>query len=133
MPQIRINRGLLIALAKRWHNEHNTFHFPTIKITVTPKDVYRILHILVVGELVLYDSQEQGETDALWRIFKDDHICGYEIPWRDMVDVYATLPSVLARFIGGFLCLDLKSKGLLVRWGQILESMIAQGTRYAWG
>lgn len=60
-------------------------------------------------------------------------ICGYEIPWREMVDSYATFPSVLAGFIGGFLCPDCGSKELSIGWGQILESMIIHGTRYAWG
>lgn len=57
--------GLLKTLAERWHSEHNTFHFSTSEITVTHEDVYRILRIPVVGELVLYDAHEQGRTDAL--------------------------------------------------------------------
>lgn len=125
MPQISINRGLLTTLAERWHNEHNTFHFPTGEMTVTLEDVYRILWIPIVRELVLYDSTEQGGTDALRRVFEDDQICGYKIPWREMVDTYATFLFVLASFIGGFLCPDHRSKGLSVGWGRIIESMIA--------
>lgn len=55
MPKYRINRGLLTALAERWHSDHNTFHLATGEMTVTPEDVYHILGILVVGELVRYD------------------------------------------------------------------------------
>lgn len=66
-------------------------------------------------------------------MFQDDHIFGYEIPWLEMVDAYATLPSILVGFIRGFLCPDRRSKGLSVGWGRILESMIVHGTRYAWG
>lgn len=40
MPQIRINRGLLIALAERWHSEYNTFHLATGEMIVTLEDVY---------------------------------------------------------------------------------------------
>lgn len=50
-----------------------------------------------------------------------------------MVDAYATLSSVLVGFIGEFLCPNRRSKGLLVGWGRILESMIVHGMRYAWG
>lgn len=49
-----------------------------------------------------------------------------------MVDAYANFPSVLASFIGGFLYLDLRSKGFSVGWWWILESMIVHDTRYAW-
>lgn len=81
MPQYTINRDLLTTLAERWHSEHNTFHLPTGEITVTPEDVYLILRILVIGHIVYYDLYEQGDTDAVRRVFHDDQICGYDIPW----------------------------------------------------
>lgn len=43
------------------------------------------------------------------------------------------LPSMLTRFIGGFLCPDHRSKGLAVGWGLILEDMVTRGCRFAWG
>lgn len=46
---------------------------------------------------------------------------------------YAPLPLVLARFIGGFLCFDCRSKGLSVGWGLVLEDMVTQGYRFTWG
>lgn len=49
MPKIRMNRGLLIALVERWHSDHNSFHFPTREISVTKEDVYKILHIPIIG------------------------------------------------------------------------------------
>lgn len=58
MPQIIINQGLLTALAKRWYSEHNTFHLPTDEMTMTPEDVWQILRIPVVREVVVYDSLE---------------------------------------------------------------------------
>lgn len=43
------------------------------------------------------------------------------------------LPSVLAGFIGGFLCPNRSSKGLAIGWGLVLEDMVTQGRRFAWG
>lgn len=68
-------------LAKKWHSDHNTFHLPTDEMTVTSKDVYRILRIPIVGDNVFYDLTEQGGTNSLRRIFHDEHICGYDITW----------------------------------------------------
>lgn len=58
MPHIRINQGLLIALTERWHSEHNTFHLPTGDMTVTLENVWQILQLLIVGDVVIYDSRE---------------------------------------------------------------------------
>lgn len=116
ISQIRINQGLLTALAERWHSDHNTFHLHIGKMTITPKDVWHILRIPILGDNVVHDSLEQGKTDALYKVFQDDTICGYKIPWCEMVDAYATLPSVLISFIRGFLCPNHRSKGLFVGW-----------------
>lgn len=133
MLEVCLNRGLLTVLAERWHSDMNTFHLPTGEVTVTPEDVYRIMRIPVMGEIVQFDTREVGGIDALRRIFHDDQIARYFIPWAEMTDKYAPLPSVLARFIRGVLCLDHRSKGFAVGWGRVLESMVMQGTRYAWG
>ncbi|XP_059076399.1 L-type lectin-domain containing receptor kinase IX.1-like [Cryptomeria japonica] len=87
MPQPLINQGLLIALAKRWHSEHNTFHLPTEEMTMTPEDVYQILQIPVMGDLVYYDLSERGGTEALCRVFEDDKIGGYDIAWQEMLEL----------------------------------------------
>lgn len=122
MPRPLINRGLLTTLAKRWHSEHNTFHLPTGEITVTPEDVYWILCIPVMGNIIYYDLSERGGIEALCRVFEDDEIGGYDIAWQEMIELgYATLLTVLAKFIGGFLCPDHGSKGLSVGWGRLLE------------
>ena len=55
MLEIRSNSGLLTALAERWHSETSSFHLPTGEATVTLEDVWCILWILIVGELVVYD------------------------------------------------------------------------------
>ena len=39
LPEIGVNRGLLTALAERWHSEHNTFHLLTGEITVMSEDI----------------------------------------------------------------------------------------------
>lgn len=70
------NRGLLNALAERWNSEHNTFHLPIgeISVSVTLEDVYRILHIPGTGELVQYDYQDLGGTEACRAMFGDERI-----------------------------------------------------------
>lgn len=134
MPWYIINQGLLINLAERWHSDTNTFHLATGKIKITPKDYYRITWIPIVGALLSYEQTEEGGTKALHRIFHNDQMSGYEIPWQDFLHFgYASLPSVLAGFIGGFLCPDWRSKGLAMGWGLVLEDMVTQGCNFAWG
>lgn len=55
MPVIRMNHGLITALAERWHSETCTFHLAQGEMTVTLEDVWRILRIPIRGELVTYD------------------------------------------------------------------------------
>lgn len=133
MPEVRLNRALLTALAERWHSDTNTFHLPNGGITVIPEDIYCILRIPVMREIVVFDSREVGGTDALRRIFRDDQIAGYFIPWGEMTNTYPPLPSILVGFIGGVLCPNHRSKGFAIGWGRVLESMVMQGTQYAWG
>lgn len=124
IPQgIRVNRGLLNVLVERWHSDHNTFHLPTGEMTMTPEDVYRILRILVVGALVVYDHKEIGGIEALRRICGDISLLGY---WVSCVDFsrYPALVVVLVAFIGGFHGLDHRSKGFLVGWSRMLEWMV---------
>lgn len=49
-----------------------------------------------------------------------------------MVDQYALLPSMLAGFIGGFICPNRRSHGFLIGWSCILEEMVGQRMIYAW-
>lgn len=81
MPRFTVNRGLLTTFTERWHSDTNTFHFAMGEMTVTLEDCYRILCILVVGSLLPYEQLEEGGTEALHRIFHDETVCGYEIPW----------------------------------------------------
>lgn len=69
MPHIRLNRGLLMTLAEQWHSDHNTFHLPTSEMTVMPEDVWRILRIPFVGEIVVHDSEEVGGVESMRRVF----------------------------------------------------------------
>ena len=52
MPHVRVNHGLLTALAEQWHNEHNTFHLPMSEASITLVEMYRILQVPCHGELV---------------------------------------------------------------------------------
>lgn len=99
---------------------------------MTPEDVYRILGIPVVGALVVYDHKEIGGTEALRQICGDASICGYWIDWEDF-SRYPALVAMLAAFIGGFLGPDHQSKGFAVGWGRMLEWLVTQPQRYAWG
>lgn len=54
---------------------------------MTPEDVYRILRIPVMGELVYYDLSEQGGTNTLCRVFDNDEIGGYDIAWQEMIEL----------------------------------------------
>lgn len=74
MPDIRVNHGLLTALVERFHFEHNTFHLPTREMTITPKDIYRILRIPFKGGRDDYDSSPYPGTDALRRVLHNDTI-----------------------------------------------------------
>jgi hypothetical protein len=65
-------------------------------------------------------------------VFQDDDLDGRELSWR-AVARYAALPAVLARFIGGFLCPDRRSRGFSYGWGRVLESMVRRSRIYAWG
>lgn len=63
VPEFWTNMGLLTALAERWYLETCTFHLPMGEMTVTLEDVYRILRIPIVEELVPYG--QEGDKDAL--------------------------------------------------------------------
>lgn len=81
MPSYWKNKALLSALAERWHSDHNTFHFPNGEIIVTPEDVYKILWILITGEIVQYDVEEQCRTTALREVFAVPQLSGYSVAW----------------------------------------------------
>lgn len=55
MPWFTVNRGLLTALAERWHSDTNTFHFATGEMTVTLEDCYRILRIPIASAILPYE------------------------------------------------------------------------------
>lgn len=132
MPDITHNRGLLTTLLERWHSEHNIFHLPTGEISMTLKDVQRILHILMTGELVQYDYQDLGGTKACRVVFSDEIIDIGEIRWEDMIMYYKTLLVILGGLMCGFIYPNIRSQGF-VGWDGILQSMMQHQTFYAWG
>lgn len=56
MLDIHVNHDMLTDLVEHFHSEHNTFHLLVGEMTITPKDIYRILRIPFVGDKVDYDS-----------------------------------------------------------------------------
>lgn len=80
------------------------------------EDVWRILHILIRGELVTYD-QALG-TVVVQRVFADGvYIKDGSIAWEDIAALYEPLPVVLSGIVGGLLCPNRRSHGLAVGWG----------------
>lgn len=133
VPEFWANMGLLTALAKRWHSETCTFHFLMGEMIVTLEDVYRILHIPIDGDLILYDHD--GDREALRWVFQDPGLemrAGH-VAWDTMTATGLALPAVIGGAISGFLCLDRATRGLAVGWGGALETLVMQHTRYAWG
>lgn len=81
MSPYQKSTALLTVLAERWNNEHNTFHLLMSEITRTSEDVYQILWIPIIGEVVEYDAEDPSRTDALREVFVDPHITGYSAVW----------------------------------------------------
>jgi hypothetical protein len=79
MSQFQVNRGLLIAVAKRWHLDHNTFYLPMGEMIVTPEDVYRIFWIPTIGDLVYNNLPAGGAT--FQDLFGDDSIGDDSVSW----------------------------------------------------
>lgn len=124
LPEIGVNRGLLTALAERWHSEHNTFHLPTGEITVTPEDVWRILRVPLVGHEVFFESRAGVAIRTARRFFQDDTIERQYMSWDFMVDHYGRLDIYLAGLVGGILMPDRGQHGFLVGWTSMVEQMI---------
>ncbi|KAH9307023.1 hypothetical protein KI387_011427, partial [Taxus chinensis] len=49
---IEREHSLMVALIERWDPATNVFHLPTGEMTITLKDVYRILRLPIDGEAV---------------------------------------------------------------------------------
>ncbi|XP_057873905.2 protein MAIN-LIKE 1-like [Cryptomeria japonica] len=58
LREITTNRALITALVERWHFETCTFHLPTSEASITLEDVWRILHIPIHGDRVVYDHDD---------------------------------------------------------------------------
>ncbi|KAH9301873.1 hypothetical protein KI387_013456, partial [Taxus chinensis] len=56
IPSITLDHGLLTALAEKWRSESQCFRFPTREMIVTLEDVWWILHVLIIGTLIEYNS-----------------------------------------------------------------------------
>ncbi|KAH9300172.1 hypothetical protein KI387_011755, partial [Taxus chinensis] len=64
------DHSLMVSLIERWDPATNAFHLPTGEMTVTLKDVYRILRLPIKGEEVF---QVDAETvmDSILQVFRD--------------------------------------------------------------
>lgn len=121
LSDIRVNHGMLTTLVERFHSEHNTFHLPVGEMTITPKDVYRILRIPFVGNKVDYDSRHLPGLQAVRHVFRDLDILTHSISWDIMVSRYSDefpLACILVGFIGCFLMPDRGQQVFQCGWGQ---------------
>lgn len=80
---------------------------------MTLDDIWRILHISIRGELMMYDHHLG--TIVVQSIFAEDiYIEDGSMAWEDIVALYEPLPSVLKGIIEGLLCPDRHFHGLVV-------------------
>ncbi|GLJ53604.1 hypothetical protein SUGI_1143530 [Cryptomeria japonica] len=130
MPMIQMNHEMIMVLVERWHNKMCTFHLAQGEMTVTLEDVWHILCIPIRRELVTYDRS--WGTLVVQRFFDEDvFIDDGSIAWEEIATLYEPLPVVVSGIVGGLLCPDRRSHGLAVGWGQVIEMMIIEGTRFA--
>lgn len=101
---------------------------------MTLEDVWRILHISIHGERVVYDQKisiaflcefyECGEHDL--------GIKGlYEIKWDHLRQEYDELTIVMCSLIAGLLVLDQRCHEFHVGLGRVLKGMIGKSHVYA--
>lgn len=88
------------------------------------EDIYRILGIPVMGDLVEYKVEWYSGVHTLRHIFDDAIIDISYVPWKDMFHLYEHFQSLLDRLIY-FMSPKRRSKGFSIIWGIVLESMLA--------
>ncbi|KAI8563687.1 hypothetical protein RHMOL_Rhmol03G0128700 [Rhododendron molle] len=62
---VKNDHALLTALAERWHDTSNTFHFPIGEMTMTPVDFAALTGLRVRGEPIPFDLGIHRDTAAL--------------------------------------------------------------------
>ncbi|KAI8538178.1 hypothetical protein RHMOL_Rhmol09G0081900 [Rhododendron molle] len=65
LTAVKSDHALLTALAERWWDTSNSFHFPLGKMTVTPTDFVAITGLRVGGDPIPFDSGIHGDREAL--------------------------------------------------------------------
>jgi len=69
-----IDKGLLCAFVKRWHEETKSFHLPVDELTITLDDVSNLLHLPIIGQFCTYPSLDAAATtDLLVDSLRVDH------------------------------------------------------------
>ncbi|KAH9302293.1 hypothetical protein KI387_013876, partial [Taxus chinensis] len=59
------DHSLMVALIERWDPATNVFHLPTREMTITLEDVYHILRLPLVGEVVFQVDAETAMDSIL--------------------------------------------------------------------
>ncbi|KAI8538348.1 hypothetical protein RHMOL_Rhmol09G0095900 [Rhododendron molle] len=65
MMAMKSDHALLTALAERWWDTSNSFHFPIGEMTMTPTDFAAITGLRVGGDPIPFDSGINGDKEAL--------------------------------------------------------------------
>lgn len=87
---IAVNRdhAVLTALAERWWDTSNNFHFPIGEMTVTPLDFMAITGLRVGGEPIPFDSGIHRDVAALRWFLGQVPVGGEETVRHDQFRVY---------------------------------------------
>ncbi|KAI8538418.1 hypothetical protein RHMOL_Rhmol09G0101600 [Rhododendron molle] len=65
LTAVKSDHALLTALAERWWDTSNSFHFPLGEMIVTPADFAAITGLRVGGDPIPFDSGIHGDREAL--------------------------------------------------------------------
>ncbi|KAI8530463.1 hypothetical protein RHMOL_Rhmol11G0060500 [Rhododendron molle] len=85
---VKSDHAVLIALAERWQDTSNTFHFPIGEITVTPLDFAASTGLRVGGEPIPFDSGIHRDKAALRWFLRQEPVGGDETVWHDQLRAY---------------------------------------------
>lgn len=121
IPEVGANQAMITTLIERWHSETRSFHLPTGEALITLEDVWRILHIPIVGAWVIFYCTNGIATlcELFECIERDLHMRGqYEICWDDYD--YDDLIVVLSSIVARLLLPDRCSHGFPIGWGRVI-------------
>lgn len=79
LTTVKNDHAVLTALAERWQDTSNTFHFSTGEMTVTPLDFTTIIGLRVGGEPISFDLGIHKDEASLRWFLGLAPVCGEEM------------------------------------------------------